>query len=57
MVGTVPQLSAPQRRRRAVAAAEAALPAWRSLLAKERGRLLRRWFDLIIENQDDLARS
>ena len=42
--------------RRAVEAAEAALPEWRSLLAKERGRLLRRWFDLVIENQEDLAR-
>jgi succinate-semialdehyde dehydrogenase/glutarate-semialdehyde dehydrogenase len=40
---------------RAVEAASAALPAWRRLLAKERSRLLRRWFDLIIENRDDLA--
>ena len=54
-IGTVPYFRAAETRR-AVAAAEAALPAWRSLLAKERGRLLRRWFDLVIENQDDLAR-
>lgn len=40
---------------RAVEAASAALPAWGRLLAKERSRLLRRWFDLIIENRDDLA--
>jgi len=41
--------------RRAVEAAEAAFPAWRSLLAKERIRILRRWFDLIIDHQEDLA--
>jgi len=40
---------------RAVEAAAAALPAWGKLLAKERARLLRRWFELIIENRDDLA--
>ncbi len=40
----------------AVAAAEAALPAWRALLAQERSRLLRRWFDLIVDAQEDLAR-
>ncbi|KAB0760457.1 aldehyde dehydrogenase family protein, partial [Pseudomonas aeruginosa] len=33
-----------------------ALPAWRALTAKERANKLRRWFDLMIENQDDLAR-
>ena len=54
-VGTVPYFRAAETRR-AVEAAGAALPAWRSLLAKERGRLLRRWFDLVIENQQDLAR-
>ncbi|MCH6470735.1 NAD-dependent succinate-semialdehyde dehydrogenase [Sinomonas sp. 5-5] len=54
-VGSVPFFRA-EETRRAVEAAEKALPAWRGLLAKERGRLLRRWFDLIIENSDDLAR-
>ena len=54
-IGTVPYFRA-EETRRAVEAAEAALPEWRSLLAKERGRLLRRWFDLVIENQEDLAR-
>ncbi|QQK60988.1 NADP-dependent succinate-semialdehyde dehydrogenase [Shewanella sp. LC6] len=39
----------------AIAAAEAALPAWRALTAKERGAKLRRWFELINENSDDLA--
>ncbi|KRF22391.1 NAD-dependent succinate-semialdehyde dehydrogenase [Phycicoccus sp. Soil802] len=54
-VGTIPYFGAAETRR-AVEAAEAALPAWRGLLAKERGRLLRRWYDLVMENQQDLAR-
>lgn len=41
---------------RAVAAAEKALPAWRSKTATERAGLLRRWFELMMENQEDLAR-
>jgi len=40
---------------RAIAAAYAAKPAWAALTVKERAKLLRRWFDLIMENQDDLA--
>ncbi|HSJ48782.1 MAG TPA: NAD-dependent succinate-semialdehyde dehydrogenase [Gammaproteobacteria bacterium] len=40
---------------RAIEAAHAALPAWRALTAKERARLLRRWYDLIMEHQEDLA--
>jgi succinate-semialdehyde dehydrogenase/glutarate-semialdehyde dehydrogenase len=40
---------------RAVEAAAAAMPAWAGLIAKERARLMRRWFDLIVENRDDLA--
>ncbi|MFT5572504.1 MAG: succinate-semialdehyde dehydrogenase/glutarate-semialdehyde dehydrogenase [Cryomorphaceae bacterium] len=39
----------------AVGAAKAALPEWRSKTAKQRTALLRRWFDLITQNQDDLA--
>nr|WP_256929956.1 NADP-dependent succinate-semialdehyde dehydrogenase [Shewanella xiamenensis] len=39
----------------AIAAAEAALPAWRALTAKERSAKLRRWFELLNENSDDLA--
>lgn len=42
--------------RRAVAAAEAALPAWRARPAKERAAILRKLFDLMMANQDDLAR-
>ncbi|MHA6180511.1 NAD-dependent succinate-semialdehyde dehydrogenase [Pseudomonas mohnii] len=41
---------------RAIAAAGAALPAWRSKTAKERSQILRKWFDLIMANQEDLAR-
>ena len=55
IVGRVPVFGAAETRR-AVDAAAGALPAWRSLLAKERGRILRRWFDLVIDHQDDLAR-
>lgn len=42
--------------RRAIEAAEAALPAWRSKPAKERAAVLRRFFDLMMAAQEDLAR-
>jgi succinate-semialdehyde dehydrogenase/glutarate-semialdehyde dehydrogenase len=42
--------------REAVAAAEAAWPAWRKRTAKERANLLRAWFDAIMDHQEDLAR-
>jgi succinate-semialdehyde dehydrogenase/glutarate-semialdehyde dehydrogenase len=54
IVGSVPDMGAAETTR-AIAAAERALPAWRSALAKERGRVLRAWFDLIMEHVDDLA--
>ena len=41
--------------RAAIEAAHAAWPAWRSRTAKERSAILRRWFDLMHENKDDLA--
>ena len=41
---------------RAIAAADRALPGWRGKTAKERATLLRRWHDLILANQEDLAR-
>lgn len=40
---------------RAIAAASAALPAWRALTAKSRGAILQKWCDLILANADDLA--
>lgn len=39
----------------AIDAANAALPAWRSKTAKERAGILRKWYELIMENQADLA--
>lgn len=39
----------------AITAAEKALPAWRSKLTKERAQIMRKWFDLIIANTQDLA--
>ncbi|HWW46453.1 MAG TPA: NADP-dependent succinate-semialdehyde dehydrogenase [Xanthobacteraceae bacterium] len=53
-VGTVPSMGADETRR-AIEAADAALPAWRAKTAKERGAILRRWFDLMLANQEDLA--
>jgi succinate-semialdehyde dehydrogenase/glutarate-semialdehyde dehydrogenase len=41
--------------RAAIDAAEAALPGWRAKTAKERAGILRKWFDLIMANQEDLA--
>ncbi len=42
--------------KRAIEAANAAWPAWRSKTAKERAALMRKWFELIMANQEDLAR-
>jgi succinate-semialdehyde dehydrogenase/glutarate-semialdehyde dehydrogenase len=41
--------------RRAIAAAERALPAWRALPAGQRSRILQRWGELMLQHQDDLA--
>lgn len=41
--------------REAIEAANAALPAWRAMTAKERAAILRRWYDLILAATDDLA--
>ncbi|HKZ73985.1 MAG TPA: NADP-dependent succinate-semialdehyde dehydrogenase [Steroidobacteraceae bacterium] len=53
-LGTVPFMGAAETRR-AVDAAAKAFPAWAKRTAKERGTLLRRWQDLLLANQDDLA--
>jgi succinate-semialdehyde dehydrogenase/glutarate-semialdehyde dehydrogenase len=53
-IGTVPSFSAADTRR-AIDAAEAAWPAWRAKTAKERSQIMRRWFELCMQNQDDLA--
>ncbi len=41
--------------RRAIAAAEKALPAWRKKTPKERSAILRKWYDLMLAHADDLA--
>src|SRR5215471_16774185 len=53
-IGTVPRLSRAETRQ-AIEAAERAFPAWRKKTAKERATIMRRWFDLMLENQEDLA--
>ena len=54
-LGTVPRCGAAETRR-AIDAAQAAWPAWKALTAAERARYLHRWFELIQEHKDDLAR-
>ena len=46
----------PAETQKAIAAANAAWPAWRSKTAKERSILMRKWFDLLMANTEDLAR-
>ncbi|CAI8714793.1 succinate-semialdehyde dehydrogenase (NADP(+)) GabD [Pseudomonas sp. IT-196MI5] len=55
IIGSVPKMGATETRR-AIEAADKALPAWRALTAKERANKLRKWFDLMMANQEDLAR-
>lgn len=54
VLGTTPRMGA-EETREAVEAAEKAWPAWRSKTAKERAGLLRKWFNLMVEHQEDLA--
>jgi len=54
IVGTVPRFGREQTRR-AIEAAERAMK-WRQRTAKERAAVLRRWFELMMANQEDLAR-
>src|SRR5450631_2559989 len=53
-LGTIPRMGTDETRR-AIDAADSALPAWRARTAKERSIILRRWFELIMANQEDLA--
>ncbi|HUJ52232.1 MAG TPA: NAD-dependent succinate-semialdehyde dehydrogenase [Steroidobacteraceae bacterium] len=53
-IGTVPDMSVADARR-AIEAASQAFPAWAALTAKERAAILRRWYELLMANQDDLA--
>lgn len=55
VLGTVPKMGANETGA-AINAANDAYPSWRAKTAKERAIILRKWFDLMIENQEDLAR-
>jgi succinate-semialdehyde dehydrogenase/glutarate-semialdehyde dehydrogenase len=54
ILGTVPRLGRTETRA-AIDAAARAFPAWRRKTAKERAVVMRRWFDLMMANQEDLA--
>ncbi|MDY0046164.1 MAG: NADP-dependent succinate-semialdehyde dehydrogenase [Thauera propionica] len=54
VLASVPDMGAAETRR-AIEAAAAALPAWRARTAKERAAVLRKWFELIMAHQEDLA--
>src|ERR1700757_3773522 len=51
---TIPKMGEAETRR-AIEAANAALPAWRARTAGERSAILRKWNDLLLENLEDLA--
>jgi len=53
-LGTVPKMGAAETRR-AIEAANTAFPGWRARTAAQRSAILRRWFELILEHQEDLA--
>lgn len=55
VLGTVPALGAAETRS-AIEAAQRAFPAWSHKTGKERAAILRRWYQLMMENQEDLAR-
>ena len=54
VLAQVPRMGAAETQR-AVDAAQAALPAWRAKTAAERGKLLRKWYELMLAHQNDLA--
>ena len=53
-LGTIPRMGGSETRR-AIESADSALPAWRAKPAKERSMILRRWFEMMMANQEDLA--
>ena len=55
LLGTVPD-GRKAETRRAIEAANSAFPVWRARTAKERATILRKWFELMMANQEDLAR-
>ena len=54
VLGTIPKMGTDETRR-AIEAAEHALPAWRAMTAGDRARIMRRLFDLMLAHQDDLG--
>ncbi|WP_028765946.1 NADP-dependent succinate-semialdehyde dehydrogenase [Shewanella fidelis] len=54
VIASVPMMGTAETQM-AISAAEKALPAWRALTAKERAVKLKRWFELLLQHQDDLA--
>ena len=55
ILGTIPNMGTDETRR-AIAAANAAFPGWRAKTAKERSTILRKWFELMMLHQEDLAK-
>ncbi|MEF2071238.1 NADP-dependent succinate-semialdehyde dehydrogenase [Consotaella aegiceratis] len=53
-IGRVPRLGA-EETRRAIEAARLAQPEWAARTAKERAGVLKRWYELLMENQEDLS--
>src|ERR1044072_2676099 len=53
-IARVPEMGATETNA-AIASAQRAFPAWSKLLAKERAKILRRWYELIVEHADELA--
>lgn len=54
LLGSVPEAGATETRR-AIDAAQAAFEGWKARTAEDRAKLLRRWFELLLQHQDDLA--
>lgn len=54
IIGTVPNMGKAEAER-AIEAAKEAWPLWKNKTAKDRSIILKKWFDLIISNADDLA--
>ena len=55
LIGTVPDMNATDAKS-AIDAADAALPTWKALTAKQRSKILRKWFNLIMANRTDLGK-
>ena len=53
-IGSVPDMGG-EETRRAIEAAATAWPAWRAKTGKERGAVLRCWYELMLEHKEDLA--